>query len=492
MRCAAYLLPLLHLMGCAPQAPIAPSELACPRELPDGSCAGVSRPEICASSYCWQDVACTRVWHVAQGAAPGDGSRARPFASLEPAAAVATPGDCIALASGRYAPASLLGGVSLLGTGADHVEIAGDTTLSVNGGSGGLLRGFALAADGAGLSIAGTAGLRVEQVAVSSARGTAIDARGTTGLVVARVHIRRVQSAAGPNGRYGVGILLAEGASATVTHTVAEHTGTQGILVHDASIALARSVVASTGLHGVAMVRDTSPKAPVCSVEGSVLDQNRGVGLLALGVELTASANAIANTSYGDGVARGISALGGRVKLVGNHVHHGQGLGVALEQVAGLVAQNRVEHNASEGIVLSQISGPGLVLADNRVAFNEAAGIRCTASTATITGGRVTNTRTRALIDADGAGYALVGDGIQLLNGSTVSVSGVALQDNQRIGLIVDASRAAVMNVTIGGSQVPLVVQNAALAQQTFHNVTDTDGVVVAPHVPPSPYGVGG
>jgi hypothetical protein len=39
---------------------------------------------------------------------------------------------------------------------------------------------------------------------------------------------------------------------------------------------------------------------------------------------------------------------------------------------------------------------------------------------------------------------------------------------------------------------VPLVVQNAALAQQTFHNVTDTDGVVVAPQVPPSPYGVGG
>jgi len=35
-------------------------------------------------------------------------------------------------------------------------------------------------------------------------------------------------------------------------------------------------------------------------------------------------------------------------------------------------------------------------------------------------------------------------------------------------------------------------VQNAALSRQTFRNVTDTDGTVVAPQVPPSPYGVGG
>lgn len=491
MRCALPLLALLHLLGCSPQQPITPPGVACPRQLPDGSCAGVSRPEICASTYCWQDVPCTRVWHVQQGAAPGDGSRTRPFPSLAPAAAVAAPGDCIALAAGRYDPASLSGGVSLLGTGTDHVTIAGDTPLSVKGGSGGLLRGFALATDEAALSIAGTTDLRVEQVAVSSARGSGIDARGVAGLAVTGVQIQQVRSAAGPDGPYGIGILLAEGSSATVTATVVEHTGTQGILVHDASIALVHAVVANT-LHGVALVRDASPTAPVCSVDGSVLEQNRGVGLLALGVALAASANTIANTGYGDGVARGISARGGRVDLVDNHVHHSEGLGVALEEVDGVVARNRIEHNASEGIVLSKIAGAGLLLTNNLVASNEAAGIRCTASIATISGGRVAGTRTRALLDAAGAGYSLVGDGIQLLNGSMVSVSGVALQDNQRIGLIVDASEAVVTNVTIGGSQVPLVVQNAALSRQTFRNVTDTDGTVVAPQVPPSPYGVGG
>jgi hypothetical protein len=120
------------------------------------------------------------------------------------------------------------------------------------------------------------------------------------------------------------------------------------------------------------------------------------------------------------------------------------------------------------------------------------AGIRSEASTSvTITGGRVARTRSRPVLGSGGAA-AQVGDGVQILDGSRVTLTGATLEDNQRLGVIIDASEAVVDHVVIGGSQAPLVVQNADLSHQTLGDITGPNGAEIAVVVPASPYVVGG
>ena len=496
------------LVSCSEDTPL--ETLACDVTLADGSCAGVSRPEICSSSYCTGDSSCVEVWHVQEGAtASGDGSAAHPFSTIEEGVKRATAGDCIALAAGSYTGTTLKAGVSLLGAGARHVTIsssdAGRPALALDGGADALLRGFTLSSAGVGLSVRGTQGTTIDQVRLEAAQGVGIEGRDAKQLVIQNTRIEKLGPAstgggdaghdagAGDAGApastdHGIGVLLARGTTATLTGCAVQDCATQGILVDESDLILEKSAVSSSGLFGVVVQCATGCGGLTGSrITGTMITASQGIGLLVTGAKLEATDNDIGDTRHAAGFARGVQIQGGAaVVLRGNRVHHGVGQGIVLDSVTGTLEQNTVEGNQERGIWLQHISSPGLKLTQNTITANERAGLGATDSTAvTITGGRIEGTKKLDVMLQGKTGK--VGDGIQVLGQSDVQISGVTLKDNERIGLIIDNARASASNTTIDGGDVALVVQNASLAQQSFSGLSGAGGPVT-PVNPATPY----
>jgi len=396
-----------------------PKTEPCEHPLTDGSCAGVTRSEICASPYCTGASSCLNVWHVQQGAsAGGDGSTASPYATLEQGAKRVVAGDCIALASGSYSGVTLAGGVSLLGTGAQHVTISntapGQPALSMTSGTGALLRGFTLSSAGVGLRLRDSQGTVVDQVKVALAHEIGIDARRAKQLVITNTQVEQVvahtvppsgdagpgpdagaDGGSGASSAFGVGVLLAQGSSARLTQCAIQQSATQGVLADGSSIVLEESAVTKSGLFGVVIQCAAGCAAAGSEIRDSVISYSQGIGLLVSGVKLTATGNDIGHTQYAAGLARAVQIqLQAAVTLQDNVVHHSAAQGIVLDDATGTLDQNRVENNQERGIWLQHVATPGVVLSGNIVTGNQRAGIGATLSTAvTISGGRVEGTR---------------------------------------------------------------------------------------------------
>ena len=85
----------------------------------------------------------------------------------------------------------------------------------VQGGQGGLLRGFALTGDRRGLLIDGVSGLQIEQVRTDGVRELAIAAKQSVGLVLHEVTLSKTRPDSA--GKFGLGLLLVEASAATGT-----------------------------------------------------------------------------------------------------------------------------------------------------------------------------------------------------------------------------------------------------------------------------------
>jgi hypothetical protein len=429
----------------------------------------------------------------------------------------------------------LKGGVSLLGAGAKHVTIS--STLSISGGSGegsSLLRGFALSSAAEGLVLDGTVGTKVEQVRLQTALKVGIDARGAKQLVIANVQLQKVletsltvpsdagidagsdagsdagadagpdagsdagseagadagsdagsgagvdASQAGAGGgqgsttkTFGIGIMLAEGSTATITGCAVQGSGTQGILVNESSVTLKDSAILDSGLFGVVIECPEGCKGVAGStISGATITRSNGIGLLVNGATLAASDCDIGHTRYRAGFARGVQLQGkAKVELEGTRIHHSAAQGLVMDDVTGKLTQCKVDSNQERGIWLQGIAKPGVLLESNDVSQNELAGVGATGSMAvTIKGGRVESTR-KLDITIGGKTYK-VGDGVQVLKRSEVAISGAALKGNERVGVLVDDARVSVSGTSISGGEAALVVQNAKVADQTLKGVS--------------------
>jgi hypothetical protein len=579
---------LCGLAGCAEEETHEPPGV-CDHKLADGTCVGVTRPEICTDTYCTSGGSCSKVWYVKQDATGGDGSQSAPLGSLAEAAAKAAAGECIALAAGSYAAAEIRGGVSLLGVGSSRVTVSGadGAALTVRQGSGGLLRGLSLSSSRAALLLRQLQGLRVEQVQVTQARVVGIDARECTGLVLSNVTVVEValfpsgpdagpdasppdaggdasqpdavvdasQPDVGPDagvpdaphagdaavpdmavdggyiypdsapdapvpdvawtealpdatpvadggvdalspsdaapaptgGGYGIGIVLGKNTTAQISAAAVIDSATQGVLVHGSTVTLEGSLVADSGRYGVA-VDCTAGCSGTTRVSGCTITRNGGVGLLLIGGVLEAVKNDIGHTSYVEGVGRNVHLQSqAEVLLEDNRLHHSEGQGLVVDDVTGKVTGNTVEDNLERGVVLQQVKAPGLLLADNEVRANEGAGVAVLSSTAvTVQGGQVADTRMR--LTPLGPLSAQVGDGLQIASASEVVVSGVKIAGNERLGVLIDAAKADIDQVTIDGGEAALVVQNAQLSDQVLGKVTDGSGAAIKAKSPATPY----
>jgi hypothetical protein len=267
---------------------------------------------------------------------------------------------------------------------------------------------------------------------------------------------------------------VATGSTAEVEGVVVEGAGTQGVLIHGSSAQVVDSLVTESGLFGVAFDCSGGCSGPGSEITGCQISKNNGLGLVVLGGKITAKNNTVGLTAYKAGFARNVQLqYGAEVFLEGNTVHGSKAQGIVVDKCTGTLLKNQVQANEERGVVLQHVNS--LTLEENDLDGNERSGITTLFCKAvTIKSGRVANTKKRAVIVESKSG--MVGDGVQVLAESVVSISGLKVEGNGRVGVLIDDAKATVADTSISGGDDALVVQNAKLADQQITNVTDSSG----------------
>ena len=488
------------LVACSDEA-ADPPKPSCDVKLSDGTCAGVRLPTICSETYCaacsgcqQTGPTCKKTLHVSAGAAGGDGSSGKPFGEIAAAAGKAAAGDCILVAGGSYAAATLVGGVSLLGAGADVVTISaakGAYALTIKGGSGGALRGVTLSGEGRGLMVDSVKGLHVEQLRTDGVRALGIVARKSGGLTLHEVMVHKTRDDGA--GKYGVGLVLAEGSQAKLTQVVIQDSASQGLLASESALSLSAAAVTGSGLYGVAVdcsVDAACQGALASSIDKTLLNGNGGVGLWVRGAKLSVKDSEVGNTKLASGLARGVDVQGkAQIEISGSKIHHSAGQGIVIDDSAGKLTQNKINDNDERGVWIQCSGAVNLTLDNNEIADCKLVGVGTVGcSGITIKGGTVARIKKTPVLM--GSTSVEIGDGVQLLNKSDVTVDGVTIDAAGRVGLLIDDAVGTISNSTIGGTADDLVVQNAQTSAQKLSNNKDAGGKTLGATTPSTAYGI--
>jgi parallel beta-helix repeat protein len=446
-------------------------------------------------------VTCSSTLHVLAGAANGDGSEKAPFGGIKEAAAKASAGACIAVGAGNYAAAELPDGVSLLGKGVDHVFIggkAGGYGLVVKGAGAvsslpipipqPVIRGITLTGEGRGLLLVDLAGgARLEQSRIDGVRDVGIYAYRAGSVVLDHVQVKKVR--ANDKSEYGIGVIVAEGTQAEIVRSAVADTAAQGIVAAEAAVRLASTAVMRTALHGVAIDCTTDGRCKNVlgsSLTGSTIDRCGTVGLWVKGARITVATSDVGYTQIAGGSSRGVEILDGAiVDLKDNRIHHNDGQGLVIDASTGNLTGNTIDENGERGVWAQSVKS--LTLEKNEISKNRKAGFGATNSVGiSITGGQIFATKKMAT--GDGPGIAMVGDGVQVLSKSEVSVNTVRIEGSERIGVLIDGSKATVTGATILGGEEHLLVQNANLADQICSQNIGANNSSISPLVPTIAY----
>ena len=441
-----------------------PPQPSCEAELADGSCTGVRLSTICAETYCQTCSACQ-----------------------------AKAGDCILVAAGAYGAATLAGGVNLLGSGAAVVTIKASSekyALVVQGGQGGLLRGFTLSGDRRGLLVDGVGGLQIEQVRTDGVRELGIAAKKSVGLTLHEVTLSKARPDSA--GKFGLGLLLVEASSATATRLAVQQSAAQGVHAATSALKLSDSAVSDSGRYGVVIdcAQDPARMGTLSSsVDRVLVQRSAGVGLWVGGAKLTVTQSEIGQTALSAGLARGVELQGqAQVELSGCRIHHSAGQGIVIDDSSGKLLKNTVSDNNERGIWLQCSKPASLALDGNEVTDSKLVGIGSTGCTGlSIKGGKVA--RIKKLPVLVGASSVVIGDGVQLLKQSEALGDGLTIEAAERVGLLVDGAKGTISNSTIDGA-APLVVQNAPPADVKTSNNKDAAGKALGATTPTPAYGV--
>ncbi len=393
------------------------------------------------------------------GSASGDGSAAKPFATLAAGVAAAPTGGTVAVGKGSYAESvTLKGGVSLVGSGSKVVAIApvDGPGVSVSGAGKTLIRGIAVnGARSFGIGSEGTS-LELDDVAVS-ATTTALDGSGGHGVQVVNspdVLLLGCQLVANA----GVGLLVQSALSVQIIDPAfapSPRTDGASAAIIDPSFS-PTSVVADNGAGGIAII---DPAFMPGKTDAATDDA----------VRITATD--IRNNSmfgiaiYGGGVKLDRCAIHGTHKPTGVDFADGIVLAASKRNVVGWLtvdAESVVASNGRAGVLAAapakvQIAGE---LCDNDYGglWAQGAGLEVSVSAASrlrrnglvgaaVTGGarllmegaRVEETQVRDFADPAGGLPDKVADGVGIFKGATAVLNKVTFDRNARAGVIVHA-----------------------------------------------------
>jgi parallel beta-helix repeat protein len=410
-------------------------------------CAGVDEGALGTGAWYVDGATCSRTLYVREGATGGTGTEAAPFGDLPEAAAVTTAGDCIALAAGQYAGAELSGSVSLLGKGSTLTTVTGvgsSVTLRLTGGSGGLIRGLRVSGDGRGIVLERTAQVVIESVEILGTVGAGMQTVDATDVTLRHLHVAdvRVTTDVPP---VAAGISSVGGSGITVEASLVERTAGTGILLQTAAGGVRTSVIRDNQGYGIAAACESSTACetpPSVTVAGNRLSGNAGVGIWLSGVQAVVQSNQVTGTIWKGTVSRGIEVQNcADVRIEDNDCDAGDDFGLLLHRSSGQLTGNAVRSNEGRGIWIQNLGSDSpdqvVALAENLVEDNRLIGVGANGRVAIdIVGGRITGTREVVIMLPTG-GFAM-GDGAQGLPDSTVNISGVHFERNDRVAVLAD------------------------------------------------------
>jgi hypothetical protein len=415
---------------------------------------------------------------VRAGAAPGDGSRARPFATLAQALASLPPaGGTVALAAGRHAvtsPVAVRGAVAIVGAGATHAALAvtdGASAFTVRAGARLTLRDLSVehpAAD----TRAGSTGDVDAAAGGAVALRDVLFSRPQSAVVVAGAGTRLVADGVTVRLARGRGVAVLDGARATLRDALLRDGADVGVLAAPSvadgpggSLQLADALVAANAAGGVSLAGRLDAMA---GADCDAADLAAGAGdfdcLLRVAVTANGAAGvtvadrriALVRRSYVAATRTGGGAAGdGLVVTRGAHLRLdddlaaldpmtalGRGTQVLANARAGVLADLAGTAFRANGALIGSNGGPGVVLQRGAhapafdacvVSDNAGAGLAVStgASVAAILCDQFVYTR---------AGAVAAGDGLSVYGGSVDAARDNVLSNNARFGLVLSGA----------------------------------------------------
>lgn len=328
-------------------------------------------------------------------------------AELTAAASTASAGTCIALAKGTYDPVTIAGGVSLLGPGASSVNVQG---VIVKAGSGTTLRGISITVGG-------------------------LTAQGTTGLVVDRVDL---------HDGTGYGAWLVDSEAKITTSTIENNKG-----------------------YGfVAQCKTTCSPKPKLALDHVFATGNEAVGLMLTGVDATMDSvlvtkSQVRSFSFGRGIEVDDSTLVAKSVVVDGNKE----IGVFASGGDVKLGPDLVVRGNLRGVQLQSVTSA--TLSGFQITGNAAVGLGCDgAKGVVIQGGLVADTAS-ATMPVDQGGMQAVGDGLNWLHGSELTVdASVQFKGSSRRPVITDDTAKGSFSGSLSGGDEALgvVIQGGTTA----------------------------
>jgi hypothetical protein len=457
-----------------------------------GTCIGVGTEAFVASGFHTAGATCGTVWHVQEGATGGTGTDAAPFGDLAAAAAVAGPGDCLALAAGQYAAVPLSGSVSLLGAGAGVTEIAAEPAgLWLQGGGGAVIRGVEVTGDGSGLVVREVEQVRIEDVRVTGGIGVGITVRDATDVAVVRTHVTSVALDAGEAAVVGVFADRAPGLR--VEASLVEDVPGPGIVVYRSDGAELRDCVArDLASYGVAVDGEPGLPSTRAVLDGVGVARVQGVGIWLRYLRADLTHLSVEDVAWSTSFARGVEINRSEIQAQAVAVSRGDDLGMFLVRTTGGLADVTVQDTAGIGVraqFLFQGELPSVIL--ERLVVERASNTALMISGPVdldLSASRLSRTVKSAVLIEDAG--CTIADGLAVYDGASVDVFDVAFEAMPRHAAVLDgAGDFFFTGCSFDAEEEPAVVQNVAGydAAASFVGNSDPAGAIVVGVEPAEP-----
>jgi len=371
---------------------------------------------------------------------------------LEAALGVASPGDVVTLGACEVAGEfTVPAGVTLRGAGAGATTLRafeGGRALTLEAaptGSGPPTTAEALRviSDGCAAVIAdGPGAVTVRDVTIEATRGVGFAAQDVTALVVDRVDVvGAIDPAALPSS-----IPLPPYTCATTT------LATHGVVVVDTTDARFTDVSARNFAAFGALFVDTT-----VSWTGGAIEDNVGTGLEIWGGEGELDGVRLCRARQGTLLVEsynGLFAAGASVHSNGLTVCESEAFGLMHAGATGLHEDLAATDNAFAGVWAQDSAALTLRGAATALTGNGFAGVATTGTpTVSIANARIEGTDTRTSLVGE-TGSIRAGDGVHLVGAEEVSLDGLSLPDNERVGLLLDFAGGAPTSLAVTAVEV--------------------------------------
>jgi hypothetical protein len=301
-----------------------------------------------------------------------------------------------------------------------------------------------------------------------------------------------------------VGVYSVRSQRVELRDSLVEGCAGSGLIHLGGDLLVASSVVRRNTGYGIAATCAEPPcdLPPAVTIQGSQVAENEGVGTWLSGVFAQVDALTLSTTRRDRfGFSRGFECVDvPDLQLRGSTIEGGENWGVLLHGTSGVIEGTRVANQQGRGLWIQNPEGMPAVPVDLdgvEVLGNREVGVGILGDClVNVIGGEVTGTVLADQFTTSGTIHD-VGDGIQALSGSSVTVEQVTFQGNQRQSILADdiAFLTVQNNQFADAADASIAVQNIGVANldeadnlQCTGNQTAT-GMAVSPYKPDDPFG---